>query len=100
MSMSISVQRLRERVRAKAAEDLPPDMMVLSSERPVISRSEMAATVAEVFGMGPGTPCPLYAWVLRRESAYFAGPGHLWPFEIICYAACRDFLRHARRNQP
>lgn len=39
-------------------------------------------------------PClhkpPLVAWLLRRENAYYDGPGRTWDCGLICYAVARD----------
>lgn len=94
---SILLEGIREKLRARQAQELPPDNLTLRTERPTPMPSERVATVQSVFALGAGVPCPVYAWVLRREDAYFAGPGQGWPWELLCYAACRDFLSWARR---
>jgi len=39
---------------------------------------------------GAGRPCPLAAWMVRRESAYYDGPGRTWACAAFAYAAARD----------
>jgi hypothetical protein len=35
-------------------------------------------------------PGLLAAWLVRRENAYYDGPGQHWDCGLICYAATRD----------
>jgi hypothetical protein len=39
---------------------------------------------------GAGRPGPLAAWLVRRESAYYDGPGRTWDCAAFAYAAARD----------
>lgn len=39
---------------------------------------------------GAGHPCPLAAWLVRRESDYYDGPGRTWDCATFAYASARD----------
>ena len=39
---------------------------------------------------GCDRPGVLTAWLGRRETAYYDGPGRHWDCGLICYAAARD----------
>lgn len=93
------VDAIRARLRARAIQDLPPDNLILRTDRPNASVGQRQSVVSGVFNLGPGLPCPLYAWVLRREQAYFDGPGVEWSHEEITYAACRDYDVWTRRTR-
>ena len=88
---------VRARLRIQTANDIPPANMTLRTDRPNPTRSEMSAIVLGVFTLGQGKPCTLYAWIERRSSEYFDGPGQGWGVELCTYAACRDFNTWTRR---
>lgn len=96
MSMSL-VERIRERVRAQQVNDLPSETMTMVSERPSKPASEMDRVIQQVYDLGKGVPCALYAWILRREEAYWSNHGREWPFRVITYQASMDYLTHTRR---
>jgi len=91
--------RLRARLRVDQARDIPPAGVTLRTDRPNPTPSERSAMVMGVFSMGPGKACELYAWIERRASEYFEGPGIGWGVELCTFAACRDFTAWVRRDR-
>lgn len=84
-------------VCARTHEAIPPDNLPLRSDIPRATPTEMTRDIDQVFAAAGRGPSELAAWVMRRETAYFDGPGRMWTFRAICYAACRDWMAWARR---
>ena len=46
--------------------------------------------IAYLLRQGCDSPGPLTAWLVRRECAYYDGPGRHWDCALHAYAASRD----------
>ena len=67
----------------------PPDLQLdLIPSRPTPARRE--AMIAYLLRQTGNRPGPLAAWLVRRENAYFDGPGRHWDCALHAYAASRD----------
>ena len=69
---------------------VPPDNLPLNSAMPHPTPDDRERVINYIFRQGDSRPCPLYAWVVRRESAYYDGPGRHWDCALHAYAAARD----------
>jgi hypothetical protein len=80
---------------------VPPDDLALNPETPRPSIEDRERVIGFVLrqtedrrcmGNVHDHACNLNCWVLRREDAYYAGPGH-WDCALLAYAAARDAAR-------
>ena len=69
---------------------VPPNNLPLNPVMPrptPHNRERMIAYLPRQTGDRPG---PLAAWLVRRENAYYEGPGRHWDCSLHAYAAARD----------
>lgn len=69
---------------------VPPDGLPLVSVEPRPTPYERKQVVDYLLRQGAGRPCSLVAWLVRRESDYYDGPGRTWDCSAFAYAAARD----------
>jgi hypothetical protein len=91
------LEELRRHKPAVLAElrqrgSVPPAELPLNPTLPVPTPADREPVIAWVHRQTGGEPGPLAAWIMRREDAYYDGPGRTWDCGLICYAACRDVL--------
>ena len=85
---------LRELSRndCRGAGEIPPDDLPLNSSMPKPTPEERARVIEAMLRQGCDKPGPLTAWLVRRETAYYDGPGRHWDCDLFSYAAARDAL--------
>ena len=69
---------------------IPPANLALNPERPQPSPNNRERMIAYMLRQGCNLPGDLTAWLVRRECAYYDGPGHRWDCALHAYAAARD----------
>jgi len=69
---------------------VPPADIPLNSLPPRPTPAKRETVIAYLLRQTGDRPGPLSAWLLRRENAYYDGPGRMWDCGLICYAAARD----------
>lgn len=69
---------------------IPPIDLPLNPNMPRPTPENRDRVIDYVFRQGDGKPCPLYEWVVKRECAYYDGPGRRWDCALHAYAAARD----------
>jgi hypothetical protein len=69
---------------------VPPDDLPLGPVAPHPPREDLERVIAYLYRQTGNQPCPLCAWLVRRENAYYEGPGRTWDCALITYAAARD----------
>jgi hypothetical protein len=69
---------------------VPPDDLPLVPVRPAPTPRDRERVIAFLLRQGANHPSPLAAWLERRESAYYGGPGRHWDCALFSYAAARD----------
>lgn len=69
---------------------IPPADLPLDPAPPSPSPEDRERIISYIFRQGCDRPSPLCAWVVRRECAYYDGPGRHWDCAIHAYAAARD----------
>lgn len=72
-------------------QEVPSDTLPLVPVEPrPTPHDERQQVIDYLLRQGAGRPCPLAAWLVRRESAYYDGPGRTWDHATFAYAAARD----------
>ncbi len=69
---------------------IPPADLPLNPCLPRPTPENRARVIGFIFRQGDGNPCPLYEWIVKRECAYYDGPGRRWDCALHAYAAARD----------
>ena len=69
---------------------VPPDDLPLNASAPKPTPQDRERVIAYLLRQTRERPGALAAWLMRREHAYFDGPGQTWDCGSICYAAARD----------
>lgn len=69
---------------------VPPADLPLNPTAPRPSSSDRETVINYLLRQGADRPGPLTAWLVRRENAYYEGPGRTWDCSIFAYAAARD----------
>ena len=69
---------------------LPPVDLPLVSVEPRPTPHDRLQMIDYLRQQGADRPCPLAAWLVHRESAYYDGPGRKWDCSAFAYAAARD----------
>jgi hypothetical protein len=69
---------------------LPPSNLPLDPRPPRPAPADRERLLAYLLRQTGARPGPLAAWLVRRESAYFDGPGNAWDCALLAYAAARD----------
>jgi hypothetical protein len=69
---------------------LPPVNLPLNPVMPRPTPDNRERVIAHLLRQGCDRPGPLTVWLVRRESAYFDGPGRHWDCALHAYAAARD----------
>jgi hypothetical protein len=69
---------------------VPPDNLRLQRTKPHPDAEDRELVLGYLLRQGAGRPCPLAAWLMRREEAYFNGLGAKWDCGLLAYAAARD----------
>jgi hypothetical protein len=69
---------------------VPPDDLPLDPAEPHPAPDHRELVIAYLFRQGCDRPGPLTAWLVRRECAYYDGPGRSWDCGAFAYAAARD----------
>ena len=67
---------------------VPPDTLPLDAVEPRPTPHERQQVIDYLLRQGAGRP--LAAWLVRRESDYYDGPGRKWDCAAFAYAAARD----------
>jgi hypothetical protein len=88
---------LAERLREHKPElldwisrSVPPDNLPLNRIQPQPTLTNRESVIAYVFEQCCHGHTQLLDWVVRRELAYFDGPGSHWDCALHAYAAARD----------
>lgn len=68
----------------------PPDSLPLNPSVPQPAPHDRERLIAYLLRQGCDRPCQLAAWLVRRECAYYDGPGRHWDCALHAYAAARD----------
>jgi hypothetical protein len=69
---------------------VPPADLPLNPKKPRFTQEQRAKFVDYLLRQTGDQPGPLAAWLVRRESAIYDGPGRKWDDAEINYAAARD----------
>ena len=69
---------------------VPPDNLPLNHAMPRPTPHDRERVIAFLIRQGCDRPGQLTAWLVRRENAYYAGPGRHWDCSLLAYAAARD----------
>lgn len=69
---------------------IPPADLPLNPAMPRPTPANRERVIAYLLRQGCDRPGPLTAWLVRRENAYFDGPGRHWDCALHAYAAARD----------
>ncbi len=71
-------------------QEVPPDSLPLVPVEPRPTPHDRQQVIDYLLRQGAGRPCRLAAWLVRRESDYYVGPGRSWDCAAFAYAAARD----------
>lgn len=71
-------------------QSVPPDSLPLNPVMPRPTPQDRERMIAYLLRQGCDRASPLTACLVKRENAYFAGPGAKWDCGLIAYAAARD----------
>jgi hypothetical protein len=71
-------------------QSLPPGTLPLNPVMPRPTPHDRERMIAYLLRQGCDRPGPLTAWLVRRETAYFEGPGRHWDCALHAYAAACD----------
>ena len=69
---------------------VPPADLPLIPVEPRPTPHDRQLVVSYLLRQGADRPGPLAAWLVRRESEYYDGPGKHWDCAAFSYAAARD----------
>lgn len=69
---------------------VPPTDLPLNPLVPKPSLQDRERVIAYLLRQGCNRSGPLTAWLVRRESAYYEGPGRHWDCALHAYGAARD----------
>jgi len=69
---------------------VPPEDVPLVPAEPKPTPRDRERVIGFLRRQTAGRPGPLAAWLVRRESAYYAGAGRTWDCSLLAYAAARD----------
>jgi len=69
---------------------VPPADLPLDPTIPRPTPENRERVIGYLLRQGCDRPGPLTAWLVRRESAYYDGPGKKWDCALLAYAAARD----------
>ncbi|NBR87118.1 MAG: hypothetical protein EB141_18590 [Verrucomicrobia bacterium] len=70
--------------------EVPPDGLPLIPVEPRPTPATRQLVIDYLLRQGADHPGPLTAWLVRRESDYYDGPGKHWDCAAFAYAAARD----------
>lgn len=76
--------------RCPGWQAVPPDDLPLNPNRSCPTPQDRERMIAYLLRQGCDRPGPLTAWLVRRECAYFNGPGRKWDCSLHAYSAARD----------
>ena len=71
-------------------QSVPPSDLPLVTLRPNPGPQDRERVIAYLRRQTSDRPGPLCAWPVRRENAYYDGPGRTWDCAWFAYAAARD----------
>ena len=71
-------------------QSVPPSDLPLNPEMPRPTPHDRERIIAFMLRQGCEFPGQLTAWLVRREAAYYDGPGRRWDCALHAYAATRD----------
>jgi hypothetical protein len=69
---------------------IPPSTLPLVNTTPAPTPHERELVIDYLLRQGCDRIGPLTAWLVRRECAYYDGPGSHWDCSLFAYAAARD----------
>lgn len=69
---------------------VPPADLPLNPAMPCPPPLDRERVIAYMLRQGCDRPGQLTAWLVRRENAYYEGPGRHWDCSLLAYAAARD----------
>lgn len=69
---------------------VPPGDLPLDPVMPRPTTANREAVIAYLLRQGCDRPGPLTRWLVRRETAYYEGPGRTWDCALHAYAVARD----------
>lgn len=69
---------------------VPPCDLPLIESEPHPSLSDRERVIRYLLQQTDDRPGPLSAWLVRRETTYYDGPGSKWDCSSLAYAAARD----------
>lgn len=69
---------------------VPPFGLPINPNMPRPALENRERVIAYVLRQGCDRPGSLTAWLVRRETAYYDGPGRSWDCALHAYAAARD----------
>ena len=70
--------------------EVPPAGLPLIPVEPRPTPDNRERIIGYLLRQGADRPGPLTAWLVRRESDYYDGPGKHWDCAAFSYAAARD----------
>lgn len=71
-------------------QSIPPDNLPLNPTEPRPTPENRERVIGHLLRQGCDRRGPLTAWLVRRECAYYDGPGPHWDCASHAYAAARD----------
>jgi len=71
-------------------QSVPPDSLPLNPDTPRPRAHDREKVIGYMLRQGCDCPGKLTAWLVRRECAYYDGPGRHWDCALHAYAAARD----------
>ncbi len=69
---------------------VPPADLPLNPVVPRSTPADRERVIAYLRRQTGDRPGPLTAWLVRRENAYYDGPGRKWDCSVFAFAAARD----------
>jgi len=69
---------------------IPPDGLPINPVMPRPAPESRERMIGYMLRQGCDRTGPLTAWLVRRECAYYDGPGRHWDCALHAYAAARD----------
>jgi hypothetical protein len=74
----------------RAWQTVPPSDLPLNLTMPRPSPEDRERVILYLRRQTGDRPFELAGWIVRREHAYYEGPGKKWDDALLVYASCRD----------
>ena len=78
------------RTPCRGWQEVPPDTLPLNPVMPQPTPPNRERMITYLLRQGCDRPGHLTRWLVRRECAYYDGPGQRWDCALHAYAAARD----------